>query len=220
MEKTLTICLVLLNCLCYSQQITFSKQIIRAKDSSIIKIKETWNSYLNDCVQGTLTGNTDYVKTYWNKTEFDAKRFDIVKDNISSQFPVYLFGDIYTFDISKTDSNLYKLKSMIISTDSMYNDVLNIFSIYAKLEGANVKFYNYFFFQKQRLSNFQSKNIDFYYPDNYQFNKKGAKQVEDFYQTMASQAAYFPENKLVYLLAENLEEANKLLGFRFYGSNR
>ena len=207
--------LIFLSYFSYSQQISFSKQISQSNDKSVIKVKEKWNAYINECIINTFTGNKDYLQKYWNKTELKDNRKDIVKDNISSKYPIYLFGEVFTFEIIKIDSNFYKLKSMVIASDSVGKNVLAIFTNYAKIAVTDVKFYNYFFYQKEKLKKYQAKNIDFYYPPNCKFDTLKAKQAVQFYQMLSSQLDFAPNNRLTYIVADNLEDANKLLGYDY-----
>ena len=167
MKKIALVLLFLVSLVTYGQNITFSQDLLSTNDSEIIAIREFWKTYVGDCSRNKESA----IKRCWNPTELEQGFTDIVSDEVS----YYSFGELVTFEIKKDTNDFYRIRSKVLPLDPNDKSVFAIFNIYAKKSGSAYKLYNQFFFSKSKLKYFQVGNIDYYYPENYNFTIKKAK---------------------------------------------
>lgn len=198
----------------FGQKITFSPDILSTKDAEIAAIRDTWSSYIKDCVKSYKTKDRSFRLSYWNDLEKDNGFSDMLIDNMSA-FPIYFYGELITFNIDTVENGFYRIRSMVIQSDSISKNVTGVFSLYAKKENSSYKFYNYFFLEKSHLNLFTTKHLDYYYPSDYAFDPKEAENAENFYSKLSDKYKCSFKNKLTYIIGNNLDDANRYIGFDF-----
>lgn len=205
MRKIVSVILFLLSLVTSGQKISFSQELLSTNDSEIIAIREFWKAYVGECVR-----NKDSAfKKYWNSTELEQGFTDIVNDEL----PIYSLGELVTFEINKETNGFYRIRSKVLPLDPNDKSVFAIFNIYAKKSESVYKLYNQFFFTKSKLKYFQSGNIDYYYPVNYNFTIKKAKETADFYSNISMLYGNAKKSRITYIIGNTFNEANSFVGF-------
>lgn len=213
MKKTFFLFLLLVSFSVSGQQISFSNSIVSSQEKDIVEIREFWKSYLQDCVRSFIKKDKSITAKYWNEEEIVNGFYNLVMYQVMPTVPLCLLGETVTFDITKLDNDFYRIKSLVIQSDSISKGVPVIFNVYAKRENSQLKFYTQFFLSKSSLINFSTKNIDYYYSSDFNFDKKEAEKAEEFYSKLVSDYDYKPKEKIKFIVAENPEKANKYIGF-------
>jgi hypothetical protein len=205
MRKIACVILILLSLVTSGQKISFSQEVLSTNDPEIIAIRELWKAYVGECVR-----NKDSAfKKYWNSIELELGYTDIVMDEL----PIYSLGELVTFEIKKETNGFYRIRSKVLPLDPSDKIVYAIFNIYAKKSESAYKLYNQFFFTKSKLKYFQSGNIDYYYPGNYNFIIKKAKETADFYSNISMLYGNAKKSRITYIIGNTFNEANSFVGF-------
>lgn len=213
MKKTFFLFLLLVSFSLSGQQISFSNSIISSQEKDVVEIRELWKSYLQDCVRSFIKKDKSITAKYWNEEEIANGFYNLVMYQVMPTVPLCLLGETVTFDITKLDNDFYRIKSLVVQSDSISKGVPVIFNVYAKRENSQLKFYTQFFLSKSSLINFSTKNIDYYYSSDFNFDKKEAEKAEEFYSKLLNDYDYEPKSKIKFIVAENPEKANKYIGF-------
>jgi len=204
-RKIVCVILFLLSLVTSGQKISFSQELLSTNDPEIIAIREFWKAYVGECVR-----NKDSAfKKYWNPIELEQGYTDIAMDEL----PIYSLGELITFDIKKESNGLYRIRSKVLPLDPNDKSVYAIFNIYAKKSESAYKLYNQFFFTKSKLKYFHSGNIDYYYPENYNFIIKKSKETADFYSKISMLYGNAKNSRITYIIGNTFNEANSFVGF-------
>lgn len=203
MKRTIILILVLIPLSVFGQGITFSLEILNTKDPQIEAVRDLWKSYVNTC----KNVNSKPSLEYWNKSEIDQGFTDIIMKAIDMP---YLAGKLIVNDIKKVGNDYYKICNVWFLGDST---ITFKFNVYAKKEVNNFKLYNSFFVIKPELLHYQIDNFDYYYLPNFSFNIQKAKQSAEFYSKISSLYGNADKRKITYIVGNNLDEVNKLIGF-------
>jgi hypothetical protein len=215
MKKTFFLFLLLVSFSLSGQQISFSNSIVSSQEKNLVEIRELWKSYLQDCVRSFIKKDKSITAKYWNEEEIENGFYNLVMYQITPTFPLCLFGENITIDITKVDNDFYRIKNLVLITDSISKSIPVIYNIYAKKENSQFKFYTQFFFSKSALNKSSTKNIDYYYSSDFNFDKNEADKAEEFYSKLIYEFDYKPEKKITYIVAENPEKASKYIGFDY-----
>ena len=201
--------IVFLPIVTWGQGISFHNEINNSNDPSIISVKELWKSYVNSSNAGFSKASLKY----WNQFEPVLGFTDIVL--AQSPMPSYLIGDLEVYKIEKVENGFYRIRNKWSFRDGESNTLIADFSIYAKNTISGYKLYNHFFLAKSDLQNFKAGNIDFYYPTDYPFNSQRATRMAKLYSEISSLYGFTKSQKVIYILGNNLTEANRFIGFEF-----
>lgn len=203
MKQLIILILVLISLSAFGQGITFNSEILNTKDPQIEAVRDLWKSYVSTC------RNVDKKPSleYWNKSEIDQGFTDIIMKEIDIP---YLAGKLIVSDIKKVGNDYYKICNVWFLEDS--TNIIK-FNVYARKEVNSYKLFNSFFVEKPKLLHFQIDNFDYYYPPNFSFNIQKAKQSAEFYSKISSLYGNTDKRKITYIVGNNLDEVNKLIGF-------
>jgi len=205
MRKLACVILFLLSLVTSGQKISFSQELLSTNDPEIIAIREFWKAYVGDCMRNKGLA----FKKYWNSIELEQEFTDIVNDEL----PIYSLGELVTLEIKKETNGFYRIQSKVLPLDPNDKSVYAVFNIYAKKSESIYKLYNQFFFTKSNLKYFHSGNIDYYYPENYYFINKKAKDTADFYSTISMLYGNTNKSRITYIIGNTFNEANRFVGF-------
>ena len=205
MRKIVSVILFLVSLVTSGQKISFSQDLLSTNDQEIIAIREFWKVYVSECARSKGSA----FKKHWNPTELEQGFTDIVNDEL----PIYSLGELVTFEIKKETNGFYRIRSKVLPLDPNDKSVYAIFNIYAKKNESVYKLYNQFFFTKSKLNHFQSGAIDYYYPVNYNFSIKKAKETADFYSNISTLYGNANKNKITCIIGNTFNEANRFVGF-------
>lgn len=209
MKKITFSILILLSASSFAQQITFNIGTLVSQDSGIIAVRELWKSY----VIAYKNENDSSVLNYWNKDETEHGFTDIVIS--TSMNHSYLNANLLTFEIKKADNQFYRIRNILTLGNKDYNEFTIIYDIYAKKDLIGYKLYNSFYVNKPNLQHFQTDNIDYYYPNGYNFNSQKANEVENIYSGLIKIFGNPNKHKVVYLIGNNLDEAYHNIGVEY-----
>jgi hypothetical protein len=205
MRKIACVILFLLSLVTSGQKISFSQELLSTNDPEIIAIREFWKVYVGECVR-----NRDSAfKKYWNPIELEQGYTDIAMDEL----PIYTLGELVTFEIKKGINGFYRIRSKVLPLDPTDKSVYAIFSTYAKKSESAYKLYNQFFLTKPKLKYFQAENINYYYPGNYNFTIKKAKETADYYSNISMLYCNAKKSRITYIIGNTFNEANSFVGF-------
>ncbi len=213
MKKTFFLFLLLVSFSLSGQQISFSNSIVSSQEKDIVELRELWKSYLHDCVRSFIKNDKSMTAKYWNEEEIENGFYNLVMYQVMPTVPLCLLGETVTFDITKLDNEFYRIKSLVVQSDTLSKGIPVIFNVYAKQQNSQFKFYTQFYLSKSSLINFSTKNIDYYCSSDFNFDKKEAEKAEEFYSKLLNDFDYKPKNKIKCIVAENPEKANKYIGF-------
>lgn len=192
------------------QKITLSQVVENSTDKEVVSIREFWKTYIKDIsLSNSLTQHNIFAK-YWNKEELDLGFTDIINDEL----PVYSLGEIMILSIDKQKDGFYKIKNKVVDNAHIgTNTAFAVFNIYVKKGPSGYKLYNCFHLTKSNLQHSKIGDIDFYYPENFVFNSSQAAVTDKFYTRISAIYANNQKNILTYVVANNFNEANRLIGF-------
>jgi hypothetical protein len=201
--------IVFLPLVTWGQGISFHNEINNSNDPSIISVKELWESYVNS----SNSGSSKASSKYWNQFETILGFTDIVL--AQGTIPFYLIGDLEVYKIEKVESGFYRIRNKWSFRVGESNTLIADFSIYAKNTISGYKLYNHFFLAKSDLQNFKVGNIDFYYPTDYPFNGQRATRMAKLYSEISALYGFTEIHKVTYIIGNDLDEANRFIGFDF-----
>lgn len=207
--KKLLLAFLLFPVLVNAQNIRFSDDIKKATDPAIIEIRDLWQNYVNACIES----DTLKINQYWKEKGSDVIRFFLSNPDR----PSYAWGEHYTFNIRQLDNVFYEINTILeLGPSPEEMDVLAIYSICAKKKNNNeYELFNYLKYKQQELNIVELSSIDYYYPDSYSFDTKKAKKANVFVDDFKQKYGISGAPKAKYMLSNNLNEANSLLGFNY-----
>lgn len=176
MKNKILLILLLICSLCvFAQRKSYIRNGVDTNSVVFKEIYQFWECYQNDLFKKLIlkdtTINTD---KYWADSEIqEYKSPDIILNSPSIYYvlPEYLIG------IEKRNDTLYEINSIYFSNYTKNPEIVLGFSIYVSKTKHGYQLYNAFTIQK---SNYQNKNFEwlqFYYPEQYNFNKQEAQQL-------------------------------------------
>lgn len=192
------------------QKISFNSEFKNSNHIEIIQIREFWKSYIKDISASNSATRQNVFTKYWNKEELNLGFTDIVNDEL----PVYSLGELTILSIDNLNNGYYNIKNKVVGNSN--NDpvtVYAIFNICAKKDSSGYKLYNYFNLNKPSLLHSRIGEIDYYYPMNFAFNSSKATETANFYSKISSIYSGNIRRNLTYIIANNFNEANNLIGF-------
>lgn len=213
MKKNLTIIFLFLTSCLVGQNITFSSSVKGTKEKDIADVANLWKNYNYACLMDFINRKDSISLKYWNQEEKIFR--DIVKHSFSNSFPLYIIGEIFTFDIKKLNEDFYIIRNTLSTSDSTGKNTLAIFNVYAKKDGSDLKLYNYFYLSKTKLSSYSTNKIKYYYPCSYSLDKKLAEKSDSFLTEIQSIYGFSSSKQIIYVLADNMDEGNRLIGFDY-----
>lgn len=215
MKKLLFIILISVSTGTFAQKISFSKQIANSSDENTIAIKEQWKSYLTDCVKSYITKNEELLHKYWNDLDVQNKYYSIAMHQISDKIPTCFYGEMVTYDITKLDDEFYRIKTLALLSDSISKGVAANFTLFAKVVNKEVKFHSFLEIEKPNLQSYSTEHIKYLYSEAFPFDKKEAESAEKLYCKLLNDFDVDRNTKITYVVANSLDEANKLIGFDY-----
>ena len=210
MFRVLIVSFLLIPTILCGQKISFSSEVKNSPNREIIQIREFWESYIKDIsISNSATRHNVFAK-YWNKEELDLGFTDIINDEL----PVYSLGKLIVLSIDNKNNGYYNIKNKVVNNSNKEpGTTYAIFNICIKKESSGYKLYNYFNLNKASLSHSRFGEIDYYYPKNFAFNSSKATETADFYTKISSIYSGNIKKNLTYIVANNFNEANNLIGF-------
>lgn len=215
MKRLIFILLISLTTGSFAQKLSFSNQIVNSTDENIIAIREQWKLFLKDCMMTYITKDEKSLNKYWSESDVETKYSTIVMYQLSDKLPVPFWGELVTYDITKLDNEYYRLKTIILSSDSISKGITANFTLFAEVSDSKVKFVSYLQKKEYELNTYSTSNIKYLYPDGFSFNKKEAHKAEKLYSQLLSDFDVDATNKVTYIVSNEIDDANKLIGFDY-----
>lgn len=214
MKKLIVIILISFSTGAFAQKVSFSNQIVNSTDENIIAIREQWKLYVRDCIMTYITKNEETLNKYWNDIDIQ-KRYSFIAMYQTLKVPVALMGEMVTYDITKFDGECYRLKTMILTSDSISKGVAANFTLYATVNNNQVKFCSYFQKHKEKLKTYSTAHIDYYYPSDFSFDTNDAQKAEELFAKLLIDFNVDKEKRVTYIVANDIDSANRLIGFDY-----
>jgi hypothetical protein len=215
MKKLIVIILISLTTGTFAQKLSFSNSIVNSTDENIITIREQWKAYIKDCMMSYITKNEETLHKYWNDLDVKNKYSSIAMYQVSDKFPAIFLGEMVTYDITKLDNDLYRLKTLILFSDSISKGVTADFNLFANLNDNKVKFVSHLQNKESQLKSYSTDHIKYLYTNDFSFNKKEAQRAEKMYSQLLSDFDIDFTDQITYIVANNLEIANRVIGFDY-----
>lgn len=215
MNRLIFILLISLTTGSFAQKVSYSNQIVNSTDANIIAIREQWKLYIKDCMMTYISKNDESLHKYWSNSDVETKYSTIAMFQFSDNVPAPFYGEMVTYDITKLDNDFYRLKTIIISSDSISKGVIANFTLFADISDNKVKFISYLQNKESQLNSYTTTHIKYLYSDNFSFSRKEARRAEKLYIQLLSDFNIDATNKITYIVSNELDEANKLIGFDY-----
>jgi hypothetical protein len=214
MKRLLLILLIYLTIGSFAQETSFSNQIVNSTDRNIIAIREQWKLYVKDCLTSYFTKDEQLLNKYWNDIDIQNQYSSIAMYQ-TLDAPVALLGEMVTYDITKLDDGSYRLKAMVLMSDSISKGIAANFTLYAAVKDNQVKFCSYFQKHKESFKTYSTTHIDYYYPSDFSFDTNDAKKAEKLFAKLLLDFNINKEKKITYIVANDIDSDNRLIGFDY-----
>ena len=187
------------------QKISYSQDVSQSNDETIISIKEFWTNYIRDISKSDDSNKAMVYAKYWNEFEIEDGFTDIVNHAL----PVFLIGELKIINIEKTEDGFFQIKNQV----QLNEEIIALFNVYVKREHNDYKLYNQFYMSKFLLKHYKAGDIDFYYPENYPFNKKKADELFNSYLKYLALYGNLGSKQITYIIGNTFNEASSFIGF-------
>jgi hypothetical protein len=214
MKRLLFLLFILFCSEVFAQEVSFSNQIVNSTDKNIIAIREQWKLYVKDCITSYITKDEQPLNKYWNDID-NQNRYSSIAMYQTLNAPVALLGEMVTYDISKLDDGSYRLKTMVLMSDSISKGIAANFTLYSTVNDNNVKFCSYFQKHKENFKTYSTAHIDYYYPSDFSFDKNDARKAEKLFAKLLLDFNVDKDKKITYIVANDIDSANRLIGFDY-----
>lgn len=215
MKRLIFILLISLTTATFAQKISFSSQIVNSTDENIIAIREQWKLYWVDCIKAYITKDEQILSKYWDNVDIQHQYSSIAINQLSDQIPIFFYGELVTYDMTKLDDEYFRLKTMVLMSDSISKGVAADFTLFATIKDNEVKFCSYFQKQLQTLITYSTAHIDYYYPSNFTFDTNDAIKAENMLRELLQDFNIDKGRKITYIVSTDIESANRLIGFDY-----
>jgi hypothetical protein len=210
-KNSIRLVLLLLSLQSFSQKIeTQLGGGIDIKNEDINTIFNLWKNY--------LSSNPDsiYDNPYWNDSEKKKyKSYDLLKSEGFLSPSLYALQPQNTVLYINEYGNDYLIHSMYywISDDNTLSP-LAITNVVAKKENGIFKLYNYLPFYTNRWKSKQVGMINYYYPNDYVFDKDNALKADKLLNKL-NELFDLDLKNLTYYIASDCDETHKMKGYEY-----
>jgi hypothetical protein len=221
MRKILISICLLLSLYCRGQELklSFSPSITSSENTSVKAIAHLWENYLNAKFYDKLNS----LRNPEHKRQADSIQnlywYSKSEDLLSVEVERYmLFGEFSTFSIRKYSETIYEIHTLVQAKAFEREGVntLLLYKVCAVETDGGYKFLNYFDVSKHALQNYNSDNIEFYYPCGFNFDIEKVKDTENFIQQFRKNYNIEKTSeKIICVIGNNLNESNAFVGFDF-----
>lgn len=188
------------------QNLRFSREVEQSKDKTLCAVKNLWESYFS-----AASKNSD-TKEYWIDNDED-----VVKYGFSPSSPMYAFANHTTFNINRVDSVTFQINTISELDSTTPKDVLFVYTLYARETSTGLKLMSTLAY-KMEDNSIRSKtygHIKYHYPKGYEFSEKKADETSIFANDFREKMQISQPVEINYVVANNLDEANLMIGFRY-----
>ena len=192
-----------------AQQLTFSPAVEKqsSEDTSKKVIAQLWEDYIHS-LRDELPDSIQ--KSFWYKGSEDMMK-GIPPTNFYQSG-----GNLFTFDIRKYSDSIYEIHSLqqIITPENPV--ILYIYKVCAIETGGTFKLLNFFDAFKYTLQNYNSENVEFYYPCEFNFDIEKVEAAEKFIKQFRNDYNLKKtEKKIVCIIGNSFNESSSFMGFNF-----
>jgi len=199
----------------YDKMIGFNYWNIDTSNTDIHSIKILWKKYLSDRLLGFAQKVDTAGYNYWNDEE---KKLYNDPDLILATDPYLNFSQTNILSIKPFGQGYYQIMSIKGSVDDSTQKfkTLAIFNVLAKKVNEDFKLFNYFYLDKEKLRQTRIRNVCYYCPLYYKFNKKNAVNFVNFEDSLSNLFHCPVPKELIYLVYTNKDSLVNHLGFIYY----
>ncbi|MCD7969198.1 MAG: hypothetical protein LUF87_02465 [Alistipes sp.] len=183
-------------------------ETLRTSGGDIGEVLSLWEGYFEHMSEGGQSLDSEAAPA----VIFD----DPIAYTMTPLVPVYARGNNYTFDIRRIDQKYFEIDNILYFETG---DAPVVFFIYRHCaflnDSGRFELCSYFQSIKPILGKFSTEYIDFYYPSHYGFDTKKARSTGEFIERLIRMYEFGSAEKAVYIVSNNLDECNSILGFKY-----
>jgi len=222
MKKTILTVLILFPCILYSQNktdfwdkmIVFNYANIDTSNQEINAIAKLWKRYLMIRLYGIAQKNDTAGFSFWNEEE---QKLYKDPDLILGIEPSLNYCETNILNIRPIENGYFRIMNVKAEVDSSGKfKTYAIYYVLVKKTDGNLKLYNYFYLEKEKMKTKPVHNINYYYPADYIFSQKKADQFLNFQDSLSALFSCPEPKTMIYILDEDYTSLLNRLGFLDY----
>ena len=209
-NRRLTIIIQRMCPMLYGQKITIRRDVTEYSNyKAISQIAELQKSYVES--YGEKNG-----KLFRNSMWLDDRR-DILSKHGGSDLDgaLYLYFNNHTFNIRKITDKLYEINTLAYSNYDGNNSFMHYYKVLAVESEDGFKFINYLDVNKEKLNRSVVGDIEYYYPKDFKFLKRDAKESAKFVADFKKTFGIIASSPITYMIGSNIQECFSMLGLPF-----
>jgi hypothetical protein len=200
----------------FDKHIGFNYWSIDTSNSDIRSITKLWKNYLIRRVYGYYGKIDTAGYCYWNEEE---KQLYSDPDLLLSIEPSYAMSQTNILNIIDNGQGFFRIMNVKGSVDDSTSRFRTqvIFYVLAKKVNDEFKLFNYFYLEKEKLLQTKIRNVCYYYPADYKFDKQKALNFVNFEDSLSNLFNSPVPKELIYLVDKNDDSLMNDLGFIYNG---
>jgi len=200
----------------YDKMIVFNYATIDTSDSDIQSIVKVWKNYLQNRLYGFVRKIDTAGYIYWNDEE---KQLYNDPDLILAIDPFLSISQTSILNIKPFLHGFFRIMNVKGFVDDSTGRFTTqaIYYILAKKVNDNFKLFNYFYLDKKKLIQTKIRNVCYYYPSEYKFNKQNALNFGNFEDSLSNLFNCPVPKEIIYLVDNDKDTMLNHLGFMYYG---
>ena len=200
----------------FDKIIGFNYWSIDTSNSDIKSIVELWKKYLIRKDYGCIYKIDTAGYCFWNEEE---KQLYNDPDLILSD-DSYLFNSQFNIlKIEPIEQGFFKIMNIkgFVDDSTCKFKTQAIFYVLAKKVNDKFKLFNYFYLDKEKLLQTKIRNVCYYYPVDYKFDKQNALKFVNFEDSLSTLFNLPVPKELIYLVDRNTDSLIHHLGYNYFG---
>jgi len=200
----------------YDKMVGFNYWNIDTSNTDIHSITEIWKIYLKNRFYGFQRKIDTAGYYYWNDEE---KKLYNDPDLILATDPYFIYSQTNILSIKPVGQDFYQIMNVkgLVDDSTQKFKTQAIFYVLAKKVNDNFKLFNCFYLDREKLRQTRIRNVCYYYPTYYKFNKKNAMNFVNFEDSLSNLFPCPVPKDLIYLVDTNKDSLVNHLGFLYYG---
>ena len=200
----------------YDKIIGFNFTTVDTSNSDIRSIAEVWKIYLKERFFGTQRKIDTAGYYYWNDEE---KQLYNDPDLILATAPYLSHSQTNILSITAIQQGFFKIMNVKGWVDDSTGKFITqaIYYVLAKKVNDKFKLFNYFYLDKEKLRQTRIRNVCYYYPIDYKFDKQKALNFVNFGDSLSRLFNIPIPKDLIYIVDKNNDSLLNHLGFTYFG---
>ena len=200
----------------YDKMVVFNYTAVDTSDSDIRSVADVWKKYLQNRLFGFARKIDTAGYNYWNEEE---KQLYNDPDLILGIDPYLNYSQTNILSIKPIQQGFFKIMNVKGWVDDSSGKFITqaIFYVLAKKVKDNFKLFNYFYLDKENLIKTKIRNVCYYYPADYKFDKRNALSFVNFEDSLSTLFNSTVPKELIYLVDKDKDTLLNHFGFIYYG---